>query len=765
MPPEETTDIGGDSHPQGPRSWFGLRPWHYLLALLFSGFLVIISPHGRSFEFAHLSVGTISPSRVIAPFDFEILKAPDALEGERREAIESILPVLTASNDVVKANIDRIRQFGKLSFEMLGSLPQAWLKATLDSSEEYEGGQGQPFIHGSQAIADQVGVRVSGDAWRFLFRLYLRDRVAGDERYRWLFDKYLPSVADRIAARGYCGSIPEGDKRRPRDITLIAGNVQSEVCLDSLVHPSTAPDWFSDAVVATLADMDLGGPENCAAAGQLLGTLVKPNLIYDREATESRRHEARARVPLAKGFVKQDELILDEHIRVTQDHLEKLMSLAIKRGEIAQEQGGASALVPLAGQAILALLCTGFLFVALGWARGSVFFDFRRMLLILILIGSALLFFQTIPASFAVSRQLFPVAFVVMMLIVLFDRGVALLGMIVLAIAGGFLQGNDFQTAATALTAGGVALASLRALDSRSGVVRTIPLLFGAMALLLTGFHLANYSSDTEYQQELLFAGVNAVLSPMLMLGLVPICENIFGITTDLRLLELVDLNRPLLRELAIKSPGTYHHSLMVGSLAEAAVREVGGNPLLARAGAYYHDIGKIETREYFIENQEVGSENIHDRLPPEESARMVISHVTRGYDLAVKHKLPPEVCNFILEHHGRTKVAYFLDKLERQGDAPVDEEQYRYPGPKPRSKETGVLMLADAAEAATRSLDNPTQHSVRGMLDKLFSMRLADGDLDDSPLSLVELQRVKEAFVRVLTGIHHQRVKYPGGA
>ena len=201
----------------------------------------------------------------------------------------------------------------------------------------------------------------------------------------------------------------------------------------------------------------------------------------------------------------------------------------------------------------------------------------------------------------------------------------------------------------------------------------------------------------------------------------------------------------------------------MVGSLAEAAARSIGANSLLTRAGALYHDIGKMRNKEYFIENQEAGSENIHDRLPPTKSAEIVIQHVTYGLELAKKHRLPQQVQDFISQHHARSRLKYFYAKAVNEIGDSVNEELFRYPGPKPQTKETAILMLADLVEAATRTIETTNSDEIRLVVADLVTERTLAGDLDDSPLTFREIGVINDAFVQVLTGIHHQRISYPG--
>ncbi len=249
--------------------------------------------------------------------------------------------------------------------------------------------------------------------------------------------------------------------------------------------------------------------------------------------------------------------------------------------------------------------------------------------------------------------------------------------------------------------------------------------------------------------------------------AVLPLFETVFGYTTDIKLLELANLNHPLLRELIMRAPGSYHHSMMVGSLCEAAAEAVHANPLLARVGAYYHDIGKAKNPQYFAENQRVG-ENPHDKLKPHMSALIIKSHVKDGYDMARQHRLPIEIQDFIVQHHGTSLIAFFYHRAKEQEDpdiSEVDEKDFRYPGPKPQSRETAICMLADSIEAASRAMSNPTPARLKGLVQTMVNKAFTDGQLDECDLTLKDLHSISSAFTRILTGIYHHRPEYPGAS
>ena len=257
---------------------------------------------------------------------------------------------------------------------------------------------------------------------------------------------------------------------------------------------------------------------------------------------------------------------------------------------------------------------------------------------------------------------------------------------------------------------------------------------------------------------------LNGILVVTLVSALLPLFEYLFKLTTDISLLELLDLNQPLMRELLVEAPGTYHHSIIVGNLAEAAAEEVGVNPLLARVSAYYHDIGKIKMPDYFIENQ-IASVGKHDKLAPRMSSLILLSHVKEGVELAKKHKLPPVIIDIIQQHHGTSVQTFFYQKAKDQQDniTPLTEEDFRYPGPKPQSRVAALVLMADAVEAASRVLTDTSPARVSLLVDKIINHCFIDGQLDNCELTLKDIREIKTHFVYLLTSMYHKRINYPG--
>lgn len=296
--------------------------------------------------------------------------------------------------------------------------------------------------------------------------------------------------------------------------------------------------------------------------------------------------------------------------------------------------------------------------------------------------------------------------------------------------------------------------------------------LFQAL-LVLCALIIEEHSAPYEMAVYFLAALFGGIFSGIFASGMIPVVEYLFGYTTDTRLMELATLDHPLLKELLVHAPGTYQHSIIVGNMVEVAARSIGANALLAKVAAYFHDIGKIKKPLYFIENQ-FGCENRHDRLAPSMSSLILISHVKDGVELARKYKLGEEIIEIIAQHHGKSLISYFYQKaVEAREKAqglkkgtelpPVREEDFRYPGPKPQTKEAGLVMLADMAEAACRSLPNPTPARIKGMVNRIINQAFVDGQLDECELTLRDLHQIARHFHQILSTIHHKRIEYPG--
>jgi cyclic-di-AMP phosphodiesterase PgpH len=333
-----------------------------------------------------------------------------------------------------------------------------------------------------------------------------------------------------------------------------------------------------------------------------------------------------------------------------------------------------------------------------------------------------------------------------------------------LAILAGVMNRDALDLSAYVLAGGIASLLVITRAERLNAFIRVFAALALTNVAVTTAFSLLAQSDVQAILQLGAMGLVNAFLSVVLALGSFHLLGNVFGIMTIFQLLELANPSNRLLRRLLLETPGTYHHSVMVGNLAERAAETIGADPLLARVAAYYHDIGKMKNPLAFIENQG-GSHNIHDDLTAETSARIIAGHIRDGIDLGYEHGLPVQIIGFIPQHHGTSVMTYFHGKALREvrgNEELVDERTFRYPGPKPQSREAAILMLADGVEASVRSLDEKDEESIRAMVDRIVDARLEDGQLDDAELTLKNVAQIKDAFVGQLLGMYHSRIKYP---
>jgi putative nucleotidyltransferase with HDIG domain len=301
--------------------------------------------------------------------------------------------------------------------------------------------------------------------------------------------------------------------------------------------------------------------------------------------------------------------------------------------------------------------------------------------------------------------------------------------------------------------------------EQRSILIKAGLTVGGSNVLLILSYYLI---SGNPFKMvlfaDLIMGFLGGLLASVLVLGIVPIIESLFGYTTDIKLLELANMDNPILKDLILQAPGTYHHSIIVGSLVEAAAKSISANPLLARVSAYYHDIGKLKKPLYFIENAG-GVENKHDHLTPSMSSLILISHVKDGVELARENGLGQRIAHIIQQHHGTSLISYFYQKAKEKEEAEpgsLDEKDFRYPGPKPQTKEAGIVMLGDAAEAASRTLSDPTPSRIRNLVRRITNSIFLDEQLEECELTLKDLQKIEESFSRILTAIFHQRIDYP---
>jgi putative nucleotidyltransferase with HDIG domain len=415
------------------------------------------------------------------------------------------------------------------------------------------------------------------------------------------------------------------------------------------------------------------------------------------------------------------------------------------------------------GNALVALLISG-LVVGYLWRFEPAIWHRNRSLLLFFLALVATAIVIRIAADRALWAFMVPTSAAVLLSGILLSGGAGAAMAGALAILAGVMNRDALDLAVYVFAGGVVSLLAITRAERLNAFVRVFVALFLTNLAVVTAFSLLDQRDLAGIAQLGLAGLVHALLAVVLAVGSFAVLGNVFGIMTVFQLLELANPSNRLLRRLLLETPGTYHHSVMVGNLAERAAETIGADPLLARVAAYYHDIGKMKNPLAFIENQ-AGAHNIHDDLSAETSARIIAGHIRDGIDLGYEHGLPVQIIGFIPQHHGTSVMSYFHGKALREvggRDDAIDEATFRYPGPKPQSREAAILMLADGVEASVRSLDEKDEESIRAMVDRIVDARVEDGQLDDADLTLKNIAQIKDAFVGQLLGMYHSRIKYP---
>lgn len=484
---------------------------------------------------------------------------------------------------------------------------------------------------------------------------------------------------------------------------------------------------------------------------KIINVLVKPNLFYDNEKTEEAQQEAAKNV--TPVVYKKNQTIVEEGKPITEAQIQALDEL----GLLNNSKFNISLYLALAIMVIIVMYIQN---RYLKKYYKDIYNNSSKLIMINIITIMTIVFARVFSIA---SPYLIPLACTPILLTLLLNYRISLVvsitNIILMAVAVSF----NIEIIILAIVSVIVGATFLKKMQQRNDIVYSciyIAILNGVMTLSISALVTSNLK---EILLDTAFILVGSLLSGILSTGLLPFFESMFDIVTNVKLLELSNPNNPLLKKLLMEAPGTYHHSVIVANLAEVATEAVGGNALLARIGAYYHDIGKTKKPYFFKENQ-LGKENPHDDITPELSKLLIISHVKDGLELAREYKLPKVIQDFIPTHHGKTLVKYFYLTAKNNAENPDDikEEDYMYPGPKPKTKEQCILMLADSVEAAVRSISNPTKEKIENMVDNIVKDKLSSGQLDDSQLTISDVKKIKKCFLKTLNGIYHERIEYP---
>jgi putative nucleotidyltransferase with HDIG domain len=494
------------------------------------------------------------------------------------------------------------------------------------------------------------------------------------------------------------------------------------------------------------------------AALKLCAPFLTPNLIYDAAQTLADRIRAESAVPIADGIVRENEKVVSRGEIITDLTKRKLDSYLRTKIERETRTGELRLYI---GKILIVLIIASLFAAYLYFSRPQIFFDNSLLLLLTVVILLELLAAWYSVQFEWLSPYIVPIGLASILFTIIFDSRTGIFATVTISLLAATIRGNDFSFALATLFAGGMGVFFTRDIRRRAQVALSVLYVFIGYAIAILAFNFARLASFEEILTDLKFAVISSLLCFLVYPALL-LVEKVFGITTDLTLLELSDANHPLLREMAANAPGTYTHTMHVSLLAEEAANRIGANALLCRVGAYFHDIGKIAQARYFTENQT--NYNPHDELTAITSGRIIGEHVKQGLELGRLYKLPQRVLDFIPQHHGTTMIHFFYDKaLKAFPPEKLNLDDFRYPGPKPQSREAAIVMLADGVEASVRSLTSPNEQTISQIIDTVIRKRLDEDQFSECPLTFAELSAIKESFIRTIMAMRHQRVKYPG--
>ena len=704
-------------------------PTHIAIALVMCLTLVAIMQWDRGIFEPELREGDISLRAIYAPYDFTMKGEVDILTTEiaRKKAVDEELPIYIFNAEAEEAVLKKARSIIDSVIE---------LKNRPDVKDEE---------NKKRIIEISSSSGISEDMVKDILKLKDHD----------IFFNYIKEAIHKFMPVGIISALEYKDlkDKKIKTIKVIdkTGDVEGARDVNDLFaleELKKEVENFSSSIVKDRKERSV--------VSDFVSAFLTVNVAYSKDDTEIYKRTVAENIQPIYNLieVKKNEVILNKGERIGKEHIAELKS-------IKQSVSSAVRLGGFFGVAILLGLFVLIIGLYIKFYERDLLAG-NKELLLLAVICVLILFAAKIIVVSPWPSNLIPIAVASMLIAILINPRVAIITTCFLSVLIGMIAGNKLDIAGVSLVGGMVSIFAMKGVRKRSEVIA------GGMAIglsnmsYLIGMGLIRSLDFNIYITESIFGLANGIMSAVIVTGILPIFENTFKITTDISLLELSDLNHPILKEMVMKAPGTYHHSLVVGNLAEAACEEIGANSLLARVSSYFHDIGKIEKASYFSENQSLGDAT-HDKLSPTMSSLIITNHVKNGVELAKKYKINKKIVDIIREHHGTGLVFYFFKRaLEKVTDESIGEQSFRYPGPKPQTKEAASVLLADSVEAASRALDDPTPSRIKGLVRKIINNKFIDGQLDECDLTLKDLEKIATVFTHILTGTFHTRVGYP---
>ncbi|MEL7427312.1 MAG: HDIG domain-containing metalloprotein [Bacteroidota bacterium] len=673
------------------------RPLTFVLVVVF---VSLLFPTDLRFKYQYEKQQSWRYDNLIAPFDFAIRKTQAELSTERQEVLANTNLVFEEDQEIVKERKAAFSQQFQRQLEQV------------QAGEQFQDVPRQPQVYLNYGLA-------------FLDRLYGQGLI------------HLGNLEVEIA--------------QDQVLTIIRGNTFQQQTTENLLTAATAAELVSDS----LPYSSLREPEFLLP---LLQGQLQANLFYSPDRTQQLQQDVLDRIVTSRGLVQKGDLIIAKSSIITDELYQVLYSYEQEYQQQVLSQQAVSNI--FWGYLILTALVVILFALYLRKYAPLVYNRYPKLIFILMWLVLFSYLVYLIEGVEGLSSYLVPFCIVPIVIKIFYNERLAFFTHVAVVLLAGVLSSFGYEFAFLQIMAGLVVIISNTNTRDWSGFFYTIFFIFLAYAVGYLGLELIRENDFNAIDWSVyVWIFLNAFLT-LLAYPLIPLLERLFGFVSPITLVELMDMNKPLLRDLALKAPGTLQHSLQVGNLAEAAARRINADPLLVKVAALYHDVGKTVNPEYFIENQ--SGHNPHENHSPKESARLIIGHVEEGVRLARKAGLPPLLIDFIHTHHGSTLTAYFYHlHLEKGGDK-EDIKHFQYSGPCPRSKEEAILMMADSIEAAGKSLDHPTEEELYTLIDKIIQGKLASGQLQDSLLSFRELEQCKLAFRQIMKSVHHVRVAYP---
>ncbi len=671
----------------------------FLVFLITAGFLFLILPGESRFRYEYQKGTPWNHENLVAPFDFAILKTSDELERDRQEQLKSIVPYFTFDTLMAQQQIQQ--------------LEADW-----------------------QSITDSANNKTMTEALNLL-------KETLSNLYQTGILPRSPESYEELSDKG------ELKKR--------IGNFVTRIPKETINSEKSAYNKLNQTL-NTLAEKN---PELEEFLLQLQPErYISSNMAYDSSTTQKERDEILKNISTTRGLVQAGERIILEGEIINDERFQILESL---KASYESERGeGINRYMVYIGKGILILVFMVLLFTFLYIYRFDILTQFSKLSFLLLFLVSMILLTMFINSFPRLHIYLVPFAIFPIVIHTFFDSRTAIFTLIIASLIAGFYAPNNYEFVLLQVTAGVVAVFSLNKMHRRGHLIMAVVWVLLTYIVIYFALEMIFEGTLSSLNYKMLqWFGLSSILI-VLVYPLVFIFEKIFGFVSDVTLIELSDTNQPLLRKMAEEAPGSFQHSLQIANLSEEIILKIGGNPFLVRAGALYHDIGKIASPEFFIENQAVGI-NPHDNLNHLKSAEVIIDHVKNGVKLAKKYKLPEALMEFIATHHGTTKTQYFY--LKHQEENPmekVDEKLFVYPGPLPRSKEAAVVMIIDGIEAASRSLKDKTLENIKGVVNTMIDQKIRDRQLEDSELTFKDIKMIKETLLKKLLNIYHVRIEYP---